>query len=160
MTQISRIYKEDSSLTRVMYLVTWHKTFTATRGKGWSNILLMIRFLFTVSVPNAKLEKMFSKLKCVKTNFRCSLGVKRLENILKTFKEGSSWETLDIISAIKKWSINKVRCTTQEKGSRSYRSHNSAKVNVKSLSDDDSYDKEENTTENEDEEGYLFSCDS
>ena len=32
-------------------------------------------------------------------------------------------------------------------------------MNVKSLSDDDSYDKEENTTENEDE-GYLFSCDS
>ena len=67
----------------------------------------MIRFLFTVSVPNAKLDKMFSKLKCVKTNFRCSLGVKRLENILKTIKEGSSWETFDIISVIKLIKVNK-----------------------------------------------------
>ena len=74
-------------------------------------------------------------------------------------EKGSSWETFDLISAIKKWSIDKVRRTTEEKGSRSYKSLNSAKVNVKSLSDDDSYDEEENISENGDEEGYLFSCD-
>ena len=74
-------------------------------------------------------------------------------------EKGSSWETFDLISAIKKLSIDKVRHTTEEKGSRSYKSRNSAKVNVKSLSDDDSYDEEENISENGDEEGYLFSCD-
>ena len=74
-------------------------------------------------------------------------------------EKGSSWETFDLISAIKKLSIDKVRRTTEEKGSRSYKSRNSAKVNVKSLSDDDSYHEEENISENGDEEGYLFSCD-
>ena len=39
----------------------------------------MVRLLFTVAVTNAKLERKFPKLKRVKTNFRCSLGVKRLE---------------------------------------------------------------------------------
>ena len=42
------------------------------------------------------------------------------------------------MSAIKKWSIDKVRRTTEEKGPHSLKSRNSAEVNVKSLSDDDS----------------------
>ena len=61
----------------------------------------MIGFLFTVSVSDTKLERAFSKLKSIKTNFRCSLGVKRLENILRIMKEGSSWESFDPTSAIK-----------------------------------------------------------
>ena len=61
----------------------------------------MIGFLFTVSVSNTKLERTFSKLKSVGINFRCSLGVKRLENILRIMKEGSSWESFDPTSTIK-----------------------------------------------------------
>ena len=61
----------------------------------------MIGFLFTVSVSNTKLERTFSKLESVKTNFRCSLGVKRLENILRIMKVGSSWESFDPTSTIK-----------------------------------------------------------
>ena len=57
----------------------------------------MIRILFTVPVSNAKLERMFSKLKRVKTNFRRSLGVKGLKNILRSMEEGSSWETFNPI---------------------------------------------------------------
>ena len=40
--------------------------------------------------------------------------------------------------AIKMWSINLVRRAAEEKGLLSHKSHNSAEVNVKSLSDDDS----------------------
>ena len=118
----------------------------ATRGKGWSHTLLMIRFLFTVSVSNAKLERMSSKLKHVKTNFCCSLVVKRLESYenygrqqLQIAIEVSSLENFDLISAMKKQRIDKSRRITEEKESRSYKSQNSAKVNVKSLIDDDSY---------------------
>ena len=42
------------------------------------------------------------------------------------------------MSAIKKWSIDKSRHAAEEKGPRSYKQRNSAEVNVKSLSDDDS----------------------
>ena len=84
---------------------------------------------------------MLSKLKHVKTNFCCSLG------ILRIVEEGSSWETFDPILAIKKWSVDTVRRTT-ERGSRRYKSRNFAKVNGKSLSDDDSYNEEENISEN------------
>ena len=82
----------------------------------------------------------------------CFLGVKSLENILKIKEEVKNWETFDLILAIKKSSIDKVRCTTEEKRSRSYKSCNSAKVNIESLSDDDSYDEEENVSENGDED--------
>ena len=61
--------------------------------------------------------------------------------------EGSSWETFDPMSTINKWSIDKVRRTNEEKGPRSYKSRNSAKVN-KSLSDDESYSEEDNIFEN------------
>ena len=152
--------KKILSLAGVLYLVTWLKIFTSPRGKGWSDVLLMIRLLFTVSVSKGNLERMLYKLKLVKTSFRCSLGVKRFENILRIMEEGSSWETFDPISAIMKWSIDRVRCTTEETGSCSYRTRNSAKVNVKSLSDDGSYDEDEHVSENGDEEGYLFSSDS
>ena len=66
-------------LAGVWYLVRQRKFFMATRSKGWSKVALMVRLLFTVAVTNAKLERKFPKLKRVKTNFRCSLGVKRLE---------------------------------------------------------------------------------
>ena len=118
----------------------------ATRGKGWSHTLLMIRFLFTVSVSNAKLERMFSKLKHVKTNFCCSLVVKRLESYenygrqqLQIAIEVSSLENFDLISAMKKQRIDKIRRITEEKESRSCKSQNSAEVNVISLIDDGSY---------------------
>ena len=173
-----------AGVSYIAYIVTQHQIFTAPRGKGWSDALLMMRLLFTVPVSNAKLERMYTKLKRVKTNSHCSLGIKCLENILRIMEEGSNSENFDPISTIEKWNIDKVRCTNEEKhyvqsvqkygvfsdpyfpvfglntgkygpektpyldtfhavkGSRSYKSHNSTKVNVKSLSDD-SYNEEE-----------------
>ena len=89
--------KKALSLAGVSYLVTWRKIFMAPRRKGSSNVLLMIGVLFTVPLSNAKLERMFSKLKRVKTNFRCSLDVRGLENILRIMEEGSSGETFEPI---------------------------------------------------------------
>ena len=87
----------------------------ATRGKGWSNVLLMIRLLFTVSVSNAKPERVFSKLKRVKTDFRCLLGVKPLENILKNMEEGSNWETFDLILAKRSGALIKLDAKQRRK---------------------------------------------
>ena len=75
-------------------------------------------------------------------------------------EEGSSCEIFDPMSWIKKWSIDQVRCATDEKESLSCKSRNSAQENVKSLSDDDSYGEEEIISEHWDDEGYLFSCNS
>ena len=82
-----------------------------------------------------------------------------MQNILRVMEEGSSWKTFEPISAVKKWSINKVWRTTKEKRSRSYNLFNSARVNIKSLNDDDSCNEEENISGDEDKERYFFSSD-
>ena len=93
---------------------------------------------------------MFFKLKHVKTNFCWSLGVIGSEHILRIMEEGSSCESLDTMSAIKKWSIDNVKRINEEKGTRCCKSHNSAKVNVKSFCDDDTSGEEENISKNGD----------
>ena len=60
------------------------------------------------------------------------------------------------MSAITKWSIDKVMRATQEKGSRSFKSRNSAEVNFKSLSDDDREDEEKNISDNGYAECFLL----
>ena len=75
--------KKILSLAGVLYLVTWLKIFTSLRGKGWSDVLLMIRLLFTVSVSKGNLERMLYKLKLVQT-----VSVARLvSNVSKIFWE-------------------------------------------------------------------------
>ena len=69
LVRISRICEEDSFLSS-----QWRKIFAALRTQGWSNVLLMIRLLFIVPVSNANQKRMFSKLKRIKINFRCSLS--------------------------------------------------------------------------------------
>ena len=65
-------------------------------------------------------------------------------------EESSIWGTFDVISLIK------VGAQPRRKDQVSAKSRNSAKVNVKSLSDDDSYDEEENISENGDEKDICF----
>ena len=67
---------------------------------------------------------------------------------------GGSWETFDPKSVIKKCSTDNIRWVNEEKGPRSWKSRNFAEVNVKSLSDDETF------SENGGEERYLFTSDS
>ena len=73
-------------LAGVSYLVTWCKIFTAPRSKGWSNLPVMIRLLFTVPISNAKLERMFSKECFPNSNLLKSISVvPLLSNVCKIF---------------------------------------------------------------------------
>ena len=79
--------KKALAFAGVSYLVTWRKIFTAPKSKVWRD-LIIIRLLFRVWVPNAKLEIMFFKLKHIKIDFPCSPSVKRLGDILKHYGRG------------------------------------------------------------------------
>ena len=104
--------KKTLFLIRASYLVTWVKIFMAPGSKGWSNILLTSRLLFIVPVLNTKLKRWFPKLKLDKTNLCCSYWCQLFE---KYFDYGKrvGVRRLDSILAIKKWNIDKVRCTTE-----------------------------------------------
>ena len=82
----------------------------------------------------------------------CQKFGKYVENL----EESSSWETFHPTSAMKKFSIDKSRCITEEKTPHSQKSFNSVKLNGKSFGDDDSYNEEENNSENGVDKGHLF----
>ena len=95
--------------------VILRKIVTAPRIKGWSDVQLIIRLLFTVPVSNNKLQRMLSKMKRVKSTFCRSIGVKRLGNILRIMEERSILQTAVLILVIKKCGTDKVRRTIEEK---------------------------------------------
>ena len=73
---------EYLSLSNTPYRKTWRGIFVSPRSQAWKDVLLIIKLLFTIPVSNAKLERMFSKMKHVKTLLRASLSEKKLESIL------------------------------------------------------------------------------
>ena len=89
--------REYLSLSATPYLQTWRKIFSSPRSKNWKDVLILVELLFTIPICNAKLERMFSKLKYVKTEFRCSLSTNRLENLLRIFESGPSVEEYDVM---------------------------------------------------------------
>ena len=72
---------------------------------------------------------------------------KKLHRTNQDSNDFSSKMDPSILLAIRKWSIDKVRRTTKEKGPSNYKLHNSTNVNVKSLNDDDNYDEANNISE-------------
>ncbi len=137
------------------YLITWRKIFSAPRSNGWEDALILIELLFTIPVSNAKLERMFSKLKRVKTNFRCSLSLQRLENILRIMEEGPAWEEYDPLPAIELWHSAKQRRPHDEKQKRSYttrKSHQRLSTISSDESDNETAEKESDEGDKEDNE--------
>ena len=88
------------------------------------------------------MERILFKLKSVKNDFFCFF------DILRIIEDASSCEKFDPTSAIKKWCIDKVTCTTAKKVPRRFKSLNSANANVRSVSEDANYTEEGNISEN------------
>ncbi|CAB4003716.1 zinc finger 862-like [Paramuricea clavata] len=146
---------ETIGVTGQSYLITWRKIFSAPRSKGWKDALILVELLFTIPVSNAKLERMFSKLKRVKTNFRCSLSLQRLENILRIMEEGPTWEEYDPLPAIELWNSAKQLRPHDEKQKRTYtarKSHKRLSTMSSDESDSETAEKENHESDKEDED--------
>ena len=107
--------------------------FLAPRSKAWSDVLTLVELLFTIPVTNAKLEKMFSKLKHIKTNCRSRLTETRLESLLRIADDGPKFSEYDVSSAMSLWAKGKMRRPKQSE--RSYKKRKSNKPKIPSLSD-------------------------
>ena len=108
--------------------------FSSPRSENWTDILALVELLFTVPISNAKLERMFSKMKRVITVFRSSTKELRLENILRIMEDDVSWENYDLVSAIHHWLSDKERRVGEEDGPREYKKR-ASKRTIASLSD-------------------------
>ena len=143
--------KEFISVANTPYRVCWRRIFLSPRSSSWKDVLTLIQLLFTIPISNAKLERMFSKMKQVKVIERCSLSQKRLESILRIIEDGPSIEDFDPTSAVNLWLAEKGRRPNQSKR-RHYVKRKESNNTLGSLSDTSSDDDETD----EDAELCLF----
>ena len=110
------------------YIDAWAKLFTSSKKKDLSNILHLLEILLVVPISNALLERMFSTMNRVHTDWRNCLGEKRVENLLRICEEGTIADKFDPQPAVARWSA---KCATQRrpyvKPSGSHASHSAAK---------------------------------
>ncbi len=64
------------------YQAVWWRLFHAPNSSNWSNILTLVRLLFTLPVSNGKLERVFSTLKLIKVDKRSLLSNDSLDDLL------------------------------------------------------------------------------
>ena len=92
------------------YLDVWQKLLVNESVKSQcSDVLHVIELLLITSFTNAKLERMFSRMNRVKTDFRNRLSRERLENCLRISEERCDIADYNPDNAIKKWYKRKVR---------------------------------------------------
>lgn len=128
--------KNTVGITGISYMKTWRKIFSSPRCADWSGILTLVELLFTLPISNAKIERIFSKLKRVLTEKRASLKEARLDDLIRIMEEGPSWELYHPYDAIKLWWDDADRRVSDEIGPRSYKKRKNKK-RLLSLSDDD-----------------------
>ena len=75
----------------------------------YSNILHIIEILLSTPFSNAKLERMFSRMARVKTDYRNRLGRTLLDACLRVSENGVELSCYDPDPAIDQWSAEKVR---------------------------------------------------
>lgn len=106
----SRVCDMLVSVREVNYLDVWSKIFTNTPLKGECvDVLHIINLLLITPFTNAKVERMFSRMKRVKTDWRNKLRRDRLKSLLRVSEEGVSIDDYNPDSAIEQWYQEKVR---------------------------------------------------
>lgn len=92
------------------YLEIWARVLTNDILKvKCSDALHIIELLLITPFTNAKLERMFSRMNRVKTDWRNKLGRERLDSCLRISEEGESIEDFNPDGAIEIWYEQKVR---------------------------------------------------
>ena len=118
---ISSIHKEWATLQTYLmpivannpnehYLKLWSKVLTNTEIKTeCKNVLHIFEILLCTPFTNAKVERGFSRMARVKTDFRNQLGRERLSACFRISEEGSSITDFNPDPAIELWYNDKVR---------------------------------------------------
>ena len=97
------------------YKKTWRLLFDLSYSSKWKNILLVIQLLFSVPICNAKLERLFSKVKRTKNDERCSISEERLTNVLRIQEEGPPLDSFDSAPVVQMWQNQKIRRPNQKR---------------------------------------------
>lgn len=112
--------------SRTHYLRVWKKIFDSSLRDRWNMVLLLVELLLSIPISNAKVERMFSLMNHVKTDFRASLTENTLNNLIRIRMEGPPLEEFDPTPAIQLWAMGASRRPNQRE-----RKHYSARESTK-----------------------------
>ena len=101
------------SLSSTSYQVVWWKLFHSPTASDWTSVLILARLLFTLSVSNWKLERVFSTMKNIKVDRRSSMSNELLDDLLVINVDKVSVEEFKADQSIDLWWRSKTRRPNQ-----------------------------------------------
>ena len=120
-------------------------------------VLLLVKLLLSIPISNAKVERIFSLMNRVRTDFRASLSENTLNNLIRIQMEGPPLEEFDTTPAIQLWAMG-ATCRLNQRERKHYsarESKNRRKVLIDASSTEESpgTDSEEDFEREDKDEG-------
>ena len=110
------------------YKVIWWKLFNSVDAKRWCNVLGVVELLFTFSLSNDHLERVFSQLKLIKNDYRTRLSENRLDQIVRINVDGPPIQDWDSSNALDIWYKEKTRRITANTRASTSKRHSEDEV--------------------------------
>ena len=99
-----------SSNKEITYLEVWKRVLTNDSIKAeCENILHLIEILLIIPFTNVKVERMFSRMNRIKSDWRNRLNQDTLDDLLRISEDGPTLDDFNPDVAIDKWFTKKVR---------------------------------------------------
>ena len=81
----------------------WYKLHVCPDSNRWANVLVLCELCFSLSFSNGTVERVFSALKLIKTDWRTRLHSDTLSDLLEIQVEGASLEIFSPTQAVQTW---------------------------------------------------------
>ena len=111
-------------LSTLDYQSVWWRLFHAPNSNDWSNLLLLVRMVFTLPVSIGKLERVFSNMKLLKVVKRSQMRNDTLDNLLAINTDRIPFNEFNPDPCINMWWNAKYRRPIQ-KPRKTYKTSNS-----------------------------------
>ena len=85
------------------YSKVWYQLYTAPNSANWPNVLLVSELLLSLPFSTAKVERLFSTLKIIKTERRTKLSCSTLNDLLEVNTEAPSLSNFSADFAVDLW---------------------------------------------------------
>ena len=116
--------------------------------------LLLVELLLSIPISNAKVERVFSLMNRIKTDFRAALSGYTLNNRVRIRMEGPPLKQFDPTPAIQLWASSANRRSNQ-RARKQYNSRDSAKRPKVLIEQDDSSPEESYDTDDNEENKLI-----
>ena len=114
------------------YKKIWYQLYKSPDATKWPNVLMIAQLLFSLPISTAKVERLFSILKAIKSERRTSLHCSTLNDLLEINVEGPPLASFSADEAIDLWWNACTGRRPNQKPRKEYRRRKSTTTNTDS----------------------------